>query len=250
MTTMMTWTTRSHPRAAMLLFALLVPGCSSPTGPSGCGAELAGGNCLVFEDEGTLDAHRAGIEAAITDALARVDAAMPISGVTVRVRVNPSGAIPELGIGGYNPSTSEVILSVNPAFASLDASIADELGPTVAHEFHHARRRRAIGYGSTLLQAMVSEGLADHFAMELYGIPAPIWATALDGPTAAEMLARAEAEWNDLYDHATWFFGADPSIPRWTGYSLGFELVSDYLAANPGRRASALFGEPAERFAN
>jgi hypothetical protein len=48
--------------------------------------------------------------------------------------------------------------------------------------------------------------------------------------------------------HADWFFGTDPSIPRWTGYAVGFELVRAYLDANPGRRASALVGEPATSF--
>lgn len=31
------------------------------------------------------------------------------------------------------------------------------------------------------------------------------------------------------YDHGAWFFGSGP-FPRWTGYTLGCEIVGRYLA--------------------
>jgi uncharacterized protein YjaZ len=152
-------------------------------------------------------------------------------------------------MGGFNPNGSEVIISVDPDATMLEESVRDELGPTVAHEIHHARRRRAVGYGSTLLQAMISEGLADHFAIEVFGVDAPPWSTALDAPTTDSLRIVAEGEWNARpYDHARWFYGTEPDIPRWTGYTVGFDLVADYLAADPDRRASTLFDAPASRF--
>jgi hypothetical protein len=233
-----------------LTVCLGVTGCDSSTGPGACDVELAGGSCLVFEDAGALADHRAGIETAVTDAVTRVVAVMPVAGVAIRIRANPAGAIPEIGLGGFNPGPHEVVMSLDPGFSDLGASIRDELGPNLAHELHHARRRQLVGYGSTLFQAMVSEGLADHFSVEVFGIPAPIWSTALTSGERNAMRTRAEGEWNKApYDHAGWFLGTDPSIPRWTGYTLGFELVADHLEADPARTASGLVGEAASAFA-
>lgn len=50
------------------------------------------------------------------------------------------------------------------------------------------------------------------------------------------------------YDHAAWFFGCQYSpdtIPRWTGYTAGYHLVSAYLDAHPDARPSRLAGVPA-----
>jgi uncharacterized protein YjaZ len=93
-----------------------------------------------------------------------------------------------------------------------------------------------------LLDALVSEGLADHFSVEVTGEDAPPWAVALTHEQLAAMSARAREEYdNSRYDHRAWFFGSEESaIPRWTGYSLGFQLMGDYLERHPTTRASAL----------
>ncbi len=76
-----------------------------------------------------------------------------------------------------------------------------------------------------------------------------MWAIAVQGDALADALQRAEASWTERpYDHAGWFFGAGGTLPRWVGYSLSFELVGRYLAADAERRASSLYDEPAERF--
>jgi hypothetical protein len=244
------WTPHAVRTAGATIAMLASAACSNATQPGSCDVTLPGGNCLQFEDDDALASRHADIEAAVVDALARSNAVLPIQGVTLRVRDNAAGAIPGLGFGGFNPSAQEVILSFDPNAAVLDRSIREDLGPTVAHELHHALRRRTVGYGSTLLQAMVTEGLADHFAIEVLASGPPIWSKALDRETTSVMRSRAEEEWNrSPYDHARWFYGTEPSIPRWTGYTVGFDLVEAYLADDPTRRASDLVDEPAENFA-
>lgn len=61
-------------------------------------------------------------------------------------------------------------------------------------------------------------------------------------------LPRVLAHRTGPYDHGTWFYGTGPEIPRWTGYTVGFELVRLYLAENTGARASGLVGQPAISF--
>lgn len=174
---------------------------------------------------------------------------MPVDGVTIRVLADPTRIIPELGFGGFTPNSEEVQLFVDPAWPNLAQSLATELFPLLAHELHHTMRHRTAGYGSALFNAMISEGLADYFSIEVAGVDPPIWSTALMGAELEAWMERASEGWlQGPYDHDGWFFGTDSEIPRWAGYSIGFELVRRFLSSNPTRRASDLFGEPALSF--
>lgn len=55
--------------------------------------------------------------------------------------------------------------------------------------------------------------------------------------------------WHDTsYDHDAWFFGIGDSIPTWTAYSVGYDIVNTYLNKHPGRKPSDLHDEPAVSF--
>lgn len=116
----------------------------------------------------------------------------------------------------------------------------------MAHELHHVARWRTVGYGGTLRQAIVTEGLADHFSMEFGRSAPPIWSLALVGDTLDSWIAAASQTWDQPgYSHSGWFLGGDPSIPRWAGYAIGYELVGRHLAANPEVSATSLVDSPA-----
>ena len=151
-------------------------------------------------------------------------------------------------MGGFNPSADEVRLYADSSRPDLETVLRSELLPQLAHEIHHAMRRRAVGYGSTLLQAAVTEGLADHFSLEVSGGIERPWALALTPAELATWTPEVESRATGGYDHAEWFFGTNPYIPRWTGYAVGFELVRAYMDEDPTRRASAMVGERAESF--
>jgi uncharacterized protein YjaZ len=85
----------------------------------------------------------------------------------------------------------------------------------------------------------VTEGLASHFAQELFGGPLEPWED-LPMEEVRSHAARAAKEWERTdYDHEAWFFGMG-DLPRWIGYSLGFRLVEQFLAGDRGRRASKM----------
>jgi hypothetical protein len=234
----------------LLLFAWGCDGASSPElCDEGSAIALEAGSCLVFEDEGQLEDHRMLVEQVIRQTVASVNARMPIDHVLIRVVADPTRAIPELGLSGYNPSEAEVLIFVDPRSPVLSQSLPTDLASVLAHEMHHAKRRRTVGYGSTLLEAAVSEGLADHFSVELTRGEPPLWARALTGSELERWIARAMETWTDRpYDHSGWFVGTDPNIPRWAGYAIGFEIVRVYLSAHPDRRAAGLVDEPAATF--
>ena len=197
---------------------------------------------------GGLVLHRADIEREVDRTIERVRPLLGVSDLRIAVIDDPSGVIPETGFGGYNPNAGEVRLFADSNRPDVEAAIRSELAPTLAHEIHHAMRRRAIGYGSSLLQATISEGLADHFSIEVSPGYDPPWISALTEEELALWLPEVTSRSSGDYDHAEWFHGAGASIPRWTGYAVGFELVRVHLDAHPDQLASTLVGEPASSF--
>lgn len=203
---------------------------------------------LVFEEHADLDQYKASIESLISGVNLEIQKLMPIKDVLIRVSVNRNQSIPEIGIGGFNPSPNEVLIFIDPNFNNLKNSLEMELAAMISHEMHHAKRRRSVGYGNTLLQAVISEGLADHFSIEVTGIDTPRWSNVFQDDQLETWIDTASQTWNDSpYDHSSWFFGSN-SIPRWTGYSIGYDLVEKYLAANPDKKPSTLFDETANSF--
>lgn len=237
---------------ACLLSALVIPACDTPTSANegldlSDTVPLAGGGALVFSNAGAIAPYRPRIEQIVRDTVAGARGLIPLDGITVIIGAGLANVIPEIGFGG-RADGGTVHLTFDPESSVVAANLDTELFPLLAHELHHVARIRAVGYGDNLLGAMVSEGLADQFAVELASVDPPIWSTALTPQQVATWSGIAQQQWLDAnYDHASWFFG-NGSIPRWTGYTLGFELTSAYLARNPETRASDLIGEPATSF--
>jgi hypothetical protein len=241
-------------RGARTLFLLcLTVGCSDPTGLDSCpdaGAiALEGRNCLLFEDDGRLDAQREAVVEVVRQTLSAVRELLPIEDVTIRIGPGPAFLIPEIGLGGRANGTADVQIMIDPDHPLLERAVSSELFPLLAHELHHIARHRQFGPSANLLEAMVLEGLADHFSIEVAKVDAPIWAVAITGTELEHWVDQAGGVWlNADYDFARWFFGSDPTVPRWTGYAVGFELVDRYLRSHPLARASQLAGEPATAF--
>ena len=110
--------------------------------------------------------------------LGAVQPLIDIDGVRISIIADAAGVISEIGRGGFNPNAGEVRIFADPATPESDAVLRAELMPMLAHELHHLARRRTLGYGSTLLQAAVTEGLADHFSLEVTTRDPPPWTSA------------------------------------------------------------------------
>ncbi|OHA24658.1 MAG: hypothetical protein A3B11_00555 [Candidatus Taylorbacteria bacterium RIFCSPLOWO2_01_FULL_44_26] len=181
---------------------------------------------------------------------------LPINDVDVVFYYNPGATFNESevgGIGGFTPNASVIFISLNPRHPNLESSLKNELLFMLAHEFHHTIRWQKQVEGDTLLEALVFEGLADHFAQEITGKKTPsIYSNALTPEQKKIFLKKASGEWEKpTYDNNLWFFGSQPDVvPRWTGYTLGYDLVSAYLHTNPGTSASKLASADASLFAN
>lgn len=190
------------------------------------------------------------IEEAVKKVLARVKNKVSISDVDIVIYDNPHGVIPEIGVGGYTPDEHVVFISLDPDFSNFEDTLSKQLGRILTHELHHVLRWKNPGYGDTLLEALITEGLADHFDVEVNKDEPEPWCTILSEKQILDLLTKAGKEFdNKNYDHNAWFFGSeDKGIPKWTGYALGFKLVNDYLKKNPGKKPSTTYTLEAEEF--
>ena len=236
---------RSTASLALMLTVLACGGSGdgSPTAPIMPGAGLT----ITFADsQGLLSAREEKIRALIESAYMAASQRIFIDDVEVIVFPGPHRVVPGWTVGGFAGGPRIVEIGIDAA--QPDHLLEERLPSIVAHELHHVARIRGPGYGATLLEAMASEGLADHFAEELLGEELPPWTTALSESERDFWIERARPELDSTsYHHPSWFFG-DGQMPNWTGYTIGFYLVSVYQSNNGNPSAAQLVDADAELF--
>lgn len=203
-------------------------------------------NVHFLDARGTLTQLRDWLETTLARTHERASKLMLLPPLDVVVKAG-AHVIPEKGHLGYAPEAGVIYLTVDPGSPTLIANHDASLERMFAHELHHAARWQGPGYGASLGESLVSEGLAGHFAQEVCGgMPEP-W-EQLDPVDIQPYVAMADAQWGlSGYDHAAWFFGA-ADLPRWLGYSLGYRLVETFLSQHPASLASNLVQVDAQAF--
>lgn len=174
----------------------------------------------------------------LEDAFAVSARHLPLLDTDVILRVG-KGVIHEKGHLGYTPERGVIYVTVDPENPILRTNPSRSLERMLAHELHHSSRWDGPGYGKTLGEALVSEGLAGHFAQEVYGGEREPWEQHI-ASSLRTYCQDAHAEWDSAdYNHAAWFFGQQ-RFPKWLGYSLGYQLVGRYLERDGNAKASSL----------
>ncbi len=207
-------------------------------------------NIFILTANGRLGKYKNRITKIAKESVKIIGKKIPLPDVDIVFYDNPEGTIPHLGISGYAPNAHLVFVSLNPKFKKFERTINEETLRILAHELHHCIRWKAVGYGNTLFEAMITEGLADHFELEITNKEPQKWDMALTAKQFIIMKKKARKEYNNKkYNHWEWFLGSKARrIPKWTGYTLGFELVKEYLKKHPDKKPSQLFAVKAEKF--
>mgnify|MGYP006308392217 FL=1 len=111
------------------------------------------------------------------------------------------------------------------------------------------RSYRIVGYGDNLFEAIISEGLADHFALQVIECDTLAWQTTLPDSEYFHWKNKAEKIWfKSDYDHLAWFIGLNSDIPRGTAYDIGFRIIADYLSRHQNVTAATLYDKSAKHF--
>ena len=173
-------------------------------------------NChlILLKSSGNIDLFINQIQTEFDNFNQKVKNIFPPQDIDIVVYDNPFEVIPEYGIGGFTPSYHLIFISLDPGFPNLQKSIVEQFSRTLAHEIYHAIRIKHIGYGDTLLEALITEGLADHFDLEINQKLPQIWNTALSKRQLAKFQKLAPKEYfNKNYSYNDWFFGSK-NIPK------------------------------------
>lgn len=195
---------------------------------------------------GKLDGLKPHVEAALQDVYPRMSKVCepPVVDILVEAVWN-SSVIPERGHMGYG-NEDLVTLWLAPEHPKLAENLGQPLSRTVAHEMNHVMRFRSAGGTKTLGDLLVSEGLAGQFVKELFGSEPEPWEQALSRsklrqyiPRAAEHFESDASRSSKEIDINEWMFGTG-ALPRWLGYTLGYEIVGQYLEDHPDLTASGL----------
>ncbi len=166
----------------------------------------------------------------------------------VIIRISDVPDIPELSVSGSAYDPGRIDITIDPFNPELDRILDECLDKTIFHEFHHALRWEGPGYGWSLGEALVSEGLAQHFVHQAMDCAPEPWESVLSRDELAPYAEMAAERFDDKnYNHSEWFF-LNGKMPRWLGYTLGSHLVGEYLLANPEATPASLAQEPARSF--
>lgn len=192
----------------------------------------------ILDAQKKLTAHSQWLHTCLTATHEQAKRVMQIPPLDVVVKTGKF-VIPEKGHLGYCPEPGLVYLTVDPENPALRKNAAKSFERMFAHELHHAARWAGPGYGVTLGEAMVSEGLAGHFVLELFGGEPEPW-ESINSDIVQSYNSQFKAFWDRTdYDHNRWFFGTG-DLPQWLGYTAGFNLVSRYITTTPHLRSSML----------
>lgn len=192
-------------------------------------------------------------EQVVLDSLATIHKALPGPANTIRFTLDSNNVIPWMGIGGFSDPTQngKITISLHPNFKEpLTPNIIKWLPGTLAHEVHHSVRIQiGPGFGKTLLEELITEGLADSFAHTLYPGMVHPWTNALNSNQEYELWQQIQPFLNNLdlqYElYGKWFFGGD-GIPNAAGYTIGYRIVQNYLNRHPIMSAAELVREEAK----
>jgi len=203
----------------------------------------------IVNSHGHLNGYVGQIEAATMDAKRRAESAVKQVTLDVVIQVWPGRVIPHIGHSGYSPTSTMMQLTFDPANPNFKAHLGETLSRTVAHEFHHCLRSAGPGYGTTVGEALISEGLACLFAHQLYGNKPEDWEKLPADFDREALVNRAFDEWNaSIDDRMNWFRGGD-GLPPWAIYSVGVCVVGEKLESWGAESTPGIVvNYPAEKF--
>lgn len=145
--------------------------------------------------------------------------------------------IPETGEAGYAAGDwIQITIDSTRNAKELQKIIDDIIPATIYHEANHIARENHLGKNKNLLEAIISEGLADVFAEERWHTFKAPWSVYQQKKIQPFLKSLKNEKNEKKYSHGDWFFGTG-KMPRWLGYKLGSYIVHSAKNKNFGLTA-------------
>jgi uncharacterized protein YjaZ len=128
-------------------------------------------------------------------------------------------------------------VQININYKQLNKKMIDKLIYIIYHEMHHACRGYA-GYlpknkEHILINSIISEGLADHFALEQHVSEDVLENTSYDLSEINQWIKKlGKVLWNKESADDSWIFGAKGK-PKLLGYKIGRYIIQEVKERNP-----------------
>lgn len=184
------------------------------------------------------------IKGAFERAVSSMSELIEIDRVDVICVNDPYQAIPETGMSGYTPNRNLIYLHID-ASRHLDG---DEVFYTLCHELMHAKRYEGPSYGETLFDSIIFEGLGVAIEAQVSDGKGSFLSNFINEKDNSALLKDIEAHFDDKeFNRFHWFIEESDDLPRWTGYRVGYHIVSEYLKKTK-KKASDLVLEDSSMF--
>lgn len=204
----------------------------------------------ILNATGSLTPYLSKIEKNFNQTKDKIEKQIPIENVDVVVVDNAYMTIPEVGILGYTYGKNFITIYLDSKFKNFEKVLSEDFCIALAHEALHATRWQNYESKYNLLTAIINEGLADHFSIQITNCKPQLWSKSLNKAQIDLMLKKVN-KFLSSTDHEinrSWMFGNKKDIPRWTGYSLGFYLIERYLKSHLNETAASLYNVKAQEF--
>jgi len=203
----------------------------------------------ILNTSGSLDSIESILRVEFDKSIKEIQAKIPVDDVDVVVCSSSFGTSKEIIFGPHTLTKNVINISIFPNHDKEKKFIIKDFKNTLAHELYHTVRDYTYeNENHYLLYSLINEGLAEHFALEVFKSPPNPWTVALSDKDLNKYLKMAEKEFNSKnYDYYEWFFGTK-DIPVSTGYSLGYYLVKKYFEKNPDQLPSTVIELKPEDF--
>lgn len=127
------------------------------------------------------------------------------------------------GVNGFTSWKRTIILTVNP-----ENDLQENISNRIVHEIVHTIFNYNISEEFGLGESLINEGLAENFRESVSGGKEP-WVTALNHEEYKRIAEEIKDNlYGKEYDYGEIFFGTG-RYPNWAGYTIGYNLVKDYL---------------------
>jgi hypothetical protein len=209
------------------------PRSSAPSGPPATASTAQQRFTVLLSTPARELASSAGVSLSqlLASALNHINALLPGPPTVIVVKIgDPSQLIPRQGVSGFtSPATGQIILQVGrTAQSSLAQTLHLWLLRDLAHEVNHSVRiLGGTGFGATLLQQTISEGIATAFDQAAFPGPPDPWTHAITPAQECTLWRKAESQVGATNLYNLWMFGG-PRVPHWTAFTIGYHIVNDY----------------------